>query len=116
MKKQYLLGFLLLLTSTIGMMPNSVFANDEIDTDGDGVNDNVDNCPSIPNPGQENADAVNDGGDACDPDDDNDGVNDDVDVCPGFDDNLIGTACDDLDPCTVNDTYQNRLRMCGYFC
>ena len=28
MKKQYLLGFLLLLTSTIGMMPSSVFAND----------------------------------------------------------------------------------------
>ena len=28
MKKQYLLGFLLLLTSTIGMMPSSVFANE----------------------------------------------------------------------------------------
>jgi len=26
MKKQYLLGFLLLLTSTIGMLPSSVYA------------------------------------------------------------------------------------------
>ena len=36
MKKHYLLGFLLLLTSTIGMLPGSVYANDAIDTDGDG--------------------------------------------------------------------------------
>ena len=42
MKKQYLLGFLLLLTSTIGMLPGSVYANDAIDTDGDGVPNNVD--------------------------------------------------------------------------
>ena len=46
MKKQYLLGFLLLLTSTIGMMPGSVFANEAIDTDGDGVPNSVDLCPN----------------------------------------------------------------------
>jgi hypothetical protein len=47
MKKQYLLGFLLLLTSTIGMMPSSVFANEAIDNDGDGVPNNLDQCPNL---------------------------------------------------------------------
>ena len=47
MKKQYLLGFLLLLTSTIGMLPGGVFAIEVLDTDGDGVPDNVDQCPHL---------------------------------------------------------------------
>jgi hypothetical protein len=38
-------------------------------------------------------------------DEDGDGVCDEDDVCPGFNDNLIGTACDDGDPCTFNDVY-----------
>jgi hypothetical protein len=52
------------------------------DTDSDGVDDISDNCPSVPNPSQANGDRVNDGGDACDPDDDNDGVADVADGCP----------------------------------
>ena len=41
MKKYYLLGFLLLLTSTIGMFPSSVYANESIDSDGDGVPNSI---------------------------------------------------------------------------
>lgn len=52
-----------------------------IDTDGDGIADEVDNCPDAANSDQ--ADFDGDGvGDACDSDDDNDGVPDEFDVCP----------------------------------
>jgi subtilisin-like proprotein convertase family protein len=52
--------------------------------------------------------------DSCDPitgfsnvfqDADDDGVCDVEDVCPGFNDNLLGTSCDDGDPSTENDVY-----------
>ncbi|MGH0033647.1 MAG: thrombospondin type 3 repeat-containing protein [Myxococcota bacterium] len=45
-----------------------------IDGDGDGVCDDVDNCPADPNPEQEDTDG--------------DGVGDACDICPGLDDNL----------------------------
>lgn len=71
------------------------------DTDGDGFNDNVDNCPSIPNLRQEDLDG--DGrGDACDTDIDGDGIDDVVDNCPAdpnpgqenVDGDGQGNACD----------------------
>lgn len=54
-----------------------------IDTDFDGICDDVDNCPTFPNPDQ--ADADNNGvGDPCE-DTDGDGVIDGLDVCPDSD-------------------------------
>jgi hypothetical protein len=51
------------------------------DADGDGIRDQCDNCPTVPNPDQ--ADCDGDGlGDACEPDGDADGVVDDCDNCP----------------------------------
>jgi hypothetical protein len=71
------------------------------DSDGDGVSDGADNCPSVANAGQTDTDA--DGtGDACDNDDDGDSVADGSDNCPliansgqsDFDSDGTGDACD----------------------
>jgi hypothetical protein len=73
------------------------------DSDGDGVADDADNCPSVSNPTQ--ADTDGDGaGDACDDDDDNDLVLDASDNCPAvanatgqaddIDGDIAGDACD----------------------
>ena len=52
------------------------------DSDGDGLDDDLDNCPSAQNADQANFDGAGDGGDACDVDDDNDGVADAADANP----------------------------------
>ena len=101
------------------------------DTDGDGVNDDDDNCPDDSNPGQTDTD-LDGAGDACDDDDDNDGVVDGADNCPftanqnqiDVDMDGAGDLCDDdldgdgtdnmLDNCPVNPTpFQTDTDMDG---
>ncbi|CAG0955150.1 Alpha-agarase [Methanosarcinales archaeon] len=99
----------------------------ELDTDGDGVPDSTDNCPSVSNPDQ--ADIDGDGkGDACDTSDDRDtdldGIKDVVDNCPSvpnpdqadIDGDGKGDACDtsddrDTDLDGVLDTVDNCLSV-----
>lgn len=88
------------------------------DSDGDGVVDTADNCPSAVNPDQLNTDGADDGGDACDDDDDDDAWQDFYDNCPlisnpdqlnsdSADDG--GDACDDDDD---NDSKQDASDNC----
>ncbi|GAB1308423.1 zinc-dependent metalloprotease family protein [Urechidicola sp. KH5] len=72
------------------------------DADADGVEDDVDNCPTVANADQADLDG-DDIGDVCDDDDDNDGILDTVDNCPtspntdqsDIDGDGIGDTCDD---------------------
>lgn len=86
----------------IGLLANGyTYSNPTTDTDGDGIDDGIDNCPTTPNPNQENNDGDTEG-DACDLDDDNDNVPDATDNCPfnfnpgqqDTDGDLLGNACD----------------------
>ena len=86
------------------------------DSDDDGSDDGVDNCPAIANADQRNSDGAEDGGDACDSDDDNDGVGDDGDNCPTVSNpgqesenpTDLGDACiDDADEDGVPDAVDN---------
>jgi hypothetical protein len=100
---------------TIGVGASYTTYDFEADRDGDGVNDDDDNCDDATNPNQEDLD--DDGlGDVCDADDDGDGVNDDVDNCPtdpnadqtDTDGDDIGNTCDaDDDGDGVNDNLDN---------
>jgi subtilisin-like proprotein convertase family protein len=74
----------------------------QTDSDGDGIPDNVDNCPSTPNTDQADLD-VDTIGDVCDDDIDGDGILNNVDNCPttpnadqaDSNSNGIGDVCDE---------------------
>jgi putative hemolysin len=87
----------------------AVYAYLDIDSDGDGIADAIDNCPSDYNPAQTDTDG--DGlGNVCDPDDDNDGFTDDKELYMGTDplDACPDNPSDDAWPPDVNrDTRAN---------
>jgi len=70
-----------IIGTSIDIGPYEYVAEEPPDSDGDGPNDNIDNCPDVAN--EDQADFDSDGeGDACDADDDNDGANDEDDAFP----------------------------------
>jgi hypothetical protein len=85
-----------------------------IDTDGDGLPDDIDNCPMVSNPLQLDFDQDR-MGDACDPDDDGDGINDGLDNCPlssnpgqaDIDGDFVGDTCDNCPMESNPDQYNN---------
>jgi hypothetical protein len=48
-------------------------------------------------------------------DSDDDGVCDEEDICPNLNDQLIGTSCDDNDPCTSDDRYNESCDCVGVY-
>jgi|GEM_PF-323233 len=117
-------------------------SDDTLDADNDGTPDGCDTCDgNLAGTSCDDNDpcTTNDVFDAnCNcagtfQDTDQDGVCDQDDICPGFDDNtdtdadgtpdgcdncngnLVGTSCDDSDPCTVNDIYDADCNCAGTY-
>jgi choice-of-anchor B domain-containing protein len=99
LKKATSIFLLLIVVNACNNEPVEIIAI--TDSDADGIEESIDNCPLVANPNQEDND--NDGiGNDCDNDDDNDGVLDINDNCPLItnplqeddDNDGIGNLCD----------------------
>jgi len=103
----FILSLTFLLASPYGIA--SAFAQD---SDGDGIEDSQDNCPTVPNPQQEDSDFRIDCNGECIQVPDPDGIGDACDNCPSLnnpnqedvDSDAIGDRCDKCpdDPETYN--------------
>ncbi len=97
-------------TTDMFLNSNAIFCGISLDTDGDGVPDNQDNCPNDYNAGQSDPDQ--DGlGWPCDDDRDGDGILNGLDNCPdnsnsdqeNLDNDTLGNVCDpDIDGDGIN--------------
>jgi OmpA-OmpF porin, OOP family len=76
-----------------------VFAHEDADTDGDGIIDRLDKCPTIP----EDKDGFEDFDGCPDPDNDADGIPDERDRCPNQPETINGYQDEDGCPDTVPD-------------
>jgi hypothetical protein len=111
--KNVKLALVAILSLTAFQAAGCIFTSDDdddtviADTDGDGITDSDDNCPSVANTNQADSDGDNIG-DVCDSDSDNDGIADGSDNCPDTanadqadeDNDGIGDACDSPVPPT----------------
>ncbi|MEX1151027.1 MAG: thrombospondin type 3 repeat-containing protein, partial [Nitrosopumilaceae archaeon] len=80
MRKKILLGFLLLLTTTIGSIP-AYSDNGVSDKDNDSIPDNVDYCPNLPEDFEDEVDGCPSEHEIYH-DQDQDGIQDHDDLCP----------------------------------
>src|SRR3989304_5857821 len=80
MRKKILLGFLLLLTTTIGSIP-AYSDNGVTDKDNDSIPDNVDYCPNLPEDFEDEVDGCPSEHEIYH-DQDQDGIQDHDDLCP----------------------------------